>query len=214
MQKPLEVNYHDVPRSDWSLDLIHARAARLERYSDHIISCQVIVAQPHQHQSKGRPYRVTIDVRLPGQQALAVVEEPDSVPRGHGDLRPVINGAFDAMERRLRSLGGTERRQSLAPAPDEERGLVVRLFAEEGYGFLRTPDGRELYFDRNAVLHDGFPRLAIGTEVRFEPEMGEAGPQASTVQIVNKPGERETAATRERDDIPPGWRNTAETSGG
>jgi len=212
MQQPLEVNFHDVPRSDWSLDLIHERAARLERYNDHITSCHVIVAQPHQHQHKGRPYRVSIEVRLPRLEPLAVVEEPSIVERGHADLRPVINGAFDAMERRLRSIGGSTRREALAPAAGEERGLVVRLFEDEGYGFLRTPEGREVYFHRNAVLHGDFPRLVVGTEVRFESELGEAGPQASAVQLVNKPGARETEATRDRDDVPPGWRNSDETA--
>jgi cold shock CspA family protein/ribosome-associated translation inhibitor RaiA len=212
MQQPLEINFHDVPRSDWSLDLIHERAARLERYNDHIISCHVIVAQPHHHQHKGRPYRVSLEVRLPRHQNLAVVEEPAIVHQGQANLRPVINGAFDTMERRLRSLGETSRRQTLAPAADEQRGLVVRLFEQDGYGFLRTLDEREIYFHRNAVLHDDFDRLAVGTEVRFEAVLGEEGPQATTVQLVNKPGERETDATRGRDDVPPGWRNTDETA--
>jgi cold shock CspA family protein len=83
------------------------------------------------------------------------------------------------------------------------------LFPGEGYGFLRTPSGEEHYFHRNSVLHDDFARLAIGTEVRFAPELGDAGPQASSVQIVNKPGARESAETRDRDGVPPGWRNTA-----
>jgi cold shock CspA family protein/ribosome-associated translation inhibitor RaiA len=212
MQLPLEVNFHDVPRSDWSVALIRERAERLERYNDHIIACQVIVSQPHQHQHKGRPFRVTVEVRLPRHAPLVAIEEPAIVEQGHGNLKPVINGAFDALERQLRALGGTNRREVLAPAEGEARGLVVRLFEDEGYGFLRTPDGREVYFHAHAVLHGDFPRLAVGTEVRFEAELGEAGPQASTVQIVNKPGERETGATRDRDDVPPGWRNTDESA--
>ena len=210
MQQPLELNFHDVPRSDWSVSLIEQRAERLNRYNDRITSCHVIVAQPHQHQHKGRPYRVSLEVRLPRRQPLAVVVEQNDVPRGNADLRPVINDAFDAMERRLRSFGDGGRRESLAPAQDEARGLVVRLFPDEGYGFLRTPDDREVYFHRHAVLHGDFARLAVGTEVRFEPEMGDAGPQASTVQIVNKPGERESDDTRERDDVTHGWRSTAD----
>ena len=71
--------------------------------------------------------------------------------------------------------------------------LAIRLFPEDGYGFLRALDGQERYFHRNSVLHGDFGRLAVGTEVRFEPAEGEAGPQASSVQIVNKPGARETA---------------------
>jgi cold shock CspA family protein len=68
------------------------------------------------------------------------------------------------------------------------RGRVIRLFREEGYGFLETPDGREIYFHRNSVLHPGFDRLEIGTEVRFAEEEGEKGPQASTVAIVGTRG--------------------------
>jgi len=39
-------------------------------------------------------------------------------------------------------------------------------------------------------LNDDFDRLEIGTGVRFVEEPGEEGPQASTVQIVDKPGSR------------------------
>ncbi len=66
--------------------------------------------------------------------------------------------------------------------------MVVRLFREEGYGFLRALDGREIYFHRNAVLNDDFDRLVVGAGVRFDEGLGEEGPQASTVQIVDKPG--------------------------
>jgi len=58
------------------------------------------------------------------------------------------------------------------------------LFPKQDYGFLETPDGREIYFHRNSVLHPGFDRLEIGTEVRFVEELGQEGPQASTVAIV------------------------------
>jgi cold shock CspA family protein len=63
---------------------------------------------------------------------------------------------------------------------------VAKLFPEEGYGFLETPDGREVYFHRNSVKDSGFDRLEIGTEVRFAEESGEQGPQASAVIIVGK----------------------------
>jgi cold shock CspA family protein len=84
---------------------------------------------------------------------------------------------------------------ALKPGPEAHRGLVVRLFMDQGYGFLRSADEEEIYFHRNSVLHDDFPRLTVGTEVRYEPSVGEMGPQASTVQIVNKPGKRESEET-------------------
>ena len=71
--------------------------------------------------------------------------------------------------------------------------MIEKLFAEEGYGFIRAlDDDRQFYFHRNSVLHDDFERLTIGTEVRFAAEQGEDGPQASSVQVVSKPGARLT----------------------
>jgi cold shock CspA family protein len=99
-----------------------------------------------------------------------------------------VLGAFRAARRQLQST--TERRRGETRSPREPRALVVRLFPEASYGFLKTPDGRELYFHRHSVLHDDFERLAVGTEVRFAESEGEQGPQASTVQVVNKPGVR------------------------
>ena len=59
------------------------------------------------------------------------------------------------------------------------------MFPEGGYGFIATPEGRELYFHRNSVLEPGFDQLEVGTEVRFDEEMGEQGPQATTVKAID-----------------------------
>jgi len=45
---------------------------------------------------------------------------------------------------------------------------------------------REIYFHKNSVLGRAFPRLKVGTTVRFAEEQGERGPQASTVHVVPK----------------------------
>jgi cold shock CspA family protein len=63
---------------------------------------------------------------------------------------------------------------------------VVRIFPIEDYGFLETLDGREIYFHKNSVLQTSFDRLEVGTEVYFAEEVGEKGPQASTVRVVGK----------------------------
>lgn len=60
------------------------------------------------------------------------------------------------------------------------------LNPQEGYGFLETPDGREIYFHRHSVLHGHFDDLQVGTEVTFVEEAGKKGAQASTVAIVGR----------------------------
>ena len=54
---------------------------------------------------------------------------------------------------------------------------------EEGYGFIATADGRELYFSRENVVHPTFDDLAVGTEVQFLEEMAEEGPQAKRISV-------------------------------
>lgn len=46
----------------------------------------------------------------------------------------------------------------------------------------------EVYFHRNSVLHGDFDLLAVGTEVRYFEELGDDGPQATTVQGIAKQG--------------------------
>jgi cold shock CspA family protein len=69
-------------------------------------------------------------------------------------------------------------------------GTVRRVLPEEGYGFLETGDGREVYFHRNSVLDGAFAHLKPGVRVTFAEEMGDEGPQASTVKLLGKHGLR------------------------
>src|SRR5207302_11312233 len=39
---------------------------------------------------------------------------------------------------------------------------LSKISAEEDYGFIATPDGREIYFHRNSVIDNAFDRLSVG----------------------------------------------------
>jgi ribosomal subunit interface protein len=179
MQLPLQITARDISLSEAAEDDIRAKAENLDTYYNGIMSCRVVVEGPVRHHRKG-PFTVRIDLSVPGDE-LVVDRQADE------DLYVAIRDAFDAARRRLEDYA---RRQRGAVKSHEEspRARVSRLFPEEGYGFLETPDGREIYFHRHSVLHPGFDRLAIGTEVRFAEEAGEKGPQASSVAIAGIPG--------------------------
>jgi ribosomal subunit interface protein len=179
MQLPLQITARDISLSEAAEADIRAKAANLDTYYDGIMGCRVVVEGLMRHHRKG-PFTVRINVSVPGTE-LVVDRHADE------DLYVAIRDAFDAARRRLEDYA---RRQRGAVKSHEEAYLarVSRLFPEEGYGFLETPDGREIYFHRHSVLHPGFDRLAIGTEVRFVEEPGEKGPQASTVAIAGIPG--------------------------
>jgi cold shock CspA family protein len=208
MEIPLQLSFRDIPdaRQEELEERVRRRAAKLERFHDRITSCRVAVERPNLHQESGNPFRVRIDVTVPGGNEIVVRKEPGDNDL-HSDLLTVVNGAFDAAERQLKEL--VERQRGEVKTHDEPLGLVVRLFREEGYGFLKTIDGRDVYFHQNAVLTGDFERLDLGTQVRFEETMGEMGPQATTVQIVDKPGSTVSKVDEPVMSEPRGWEQQA-----
>ena len=196
MQIQPEIKFHDVERSPWVETYIGERVQRLERFAEGITSCHVTLTQEQASHAKGNRYSVMVEVRLPPNQDLAVrkVKDIRDMP---AQLPALINLAFGAIERQLKKTAALRRNEEKGRANGEQpHGMVEKLFAE-GYGFIRTvDDDRQYYFHRNSVLHDGFDRLAIGTEVRFSAEAGDKGPQASSVQIVSKPGVGEETPAR------------------
>lgn len=186
MQIAPEIIFHDVERSEWVEAYVLERAQRLDRFAEGITRCHVTLAREVSSRRTANTYSVMVQVRVPPQHELAVKKKKD-IQDMPAQLPAVINLAFGAIERQLKKTA-EKRRYEEKSHDGQPHGMVEQLFAE-GYGFIRSvDDGRQFYFHRNSVLHDDFERLAVGTEVRFNPAEGEQGPQASTVQIVSKPG--------------------------
>ncbi len=52
--------------------------------------------------------------------------------------------------------------------PSAETGSVARVFPERGYGFIRMPDGDEVFFERGVVERLLFATLTQGAAVALE----------------------------------------------
>ncbi len=182
MRLPIQVSFHNLDPSDEIEEMIRAEAERLDGYYDRIMSCRVVVDVPHRHHKEGNFYQVRIDLKIPGAE-FAVRREP-----AHGEYRDVeiaIRDAFDEARRQLEDRVRIVRGQVKAHEPIPH-ARVIRLMPEDGYGFIETPDGREIYFHEHSVLNGGFRALEVGAEVSFVEEQGEKGPQASTVRAVGR----------------------------
>ncbi len=187
MQVPPEISYRGLEKQDRIDNLVGARIAKLEKICDYIISCHIAVEQNQKNRQTGNPFRVRILVRVPPGHEL-VAERISTRGEREEPLAAVIRRAFDAMEKQLKELVEKQRNDVKTHPTVETSALVECIFPDEGYGFLRSLDGRQIYFHKNSVLHGEFDRLEIGTGVRFSEEMGENGPQATTIEIENKPG--------------------------
>ena len=183
MQVPLQVSFRGMEPSAAVEDNVREHAAKLETFFERITSCRVVVEASHHHHHQGNLYHARIDIRVPGAE-LVVSREPGE-RKAHEDVYVAIRDAFDAARRQLenharRARGDVKAHE--APA----HGRVSELVSEEDYGRIESADGRLIYFHRNSVLEGGYDALEVGAEVRFVEEVGERGPQASTVHIVGK----------------------------
>lgn len=179
MQVPLEISAR---RIDLSADLeadLRRRATKLERLYDRITSCRIAVERPSFHHQEGGPYRVRLDITVPGSELVADKQAED--------LNIAIRDAFQAAERQVDEFS-QRRRGEVKTQVGPPEGRVLRIFPEQDFGFLEAADGREVYFHRNAVVDAPFESLEVGNRVRFAEEQGNEGPQASTVSLIGKEG--------------------------
>lgn len=183
MQLPLQIAFHNMEHSEALEKIIREKAAKLDEFYDKIMSCRVVVEAPHRHHQHGNLYQVRIDLTVSGEEIVVNREPP--LHLAYKDIQVAIRDAFDAARRQLEDY--IRLRRGLEKVHEDlPHAKVTKLIPEEGYGFLETLDGREIYFHRHSVLHGAFEELQVGTEVTFVEEEGKKGPQASTVKPVGK----------------------------
>ncbi|HEX9758292.1 MAG TPA: HPF/RaiA family ribosome-associated protein [Nitrospiria bacterium] len=173
MKIPLQITVRNLSLSEAAEADIRRRVEKLESFCDKIVGCRVTMEVPHRHKHQGVLYNARIDITVPGKE-IVVKREP------HEDIYVSIRDAFNAARRQLQNYL-RKKRGEVKVHEEVPIARVIKLFSEDGYGFLETPDGYEIYFHKNSVLNGGFENLNIGTEVRYSEEEGEKGTQASTV---------------------------------
>jgi cold shock CspA family protein len=181
MQIPLQITFHGLPHSDPVELYVRDRAAKLDTLAARLTGCRVALELPHRHAQHGQHFRVRIDVTLPGGEVVAARSPEES--KTYEDLYAAIDSAFDDAGRRVQDFVRRQR-GDVKPHERARHGRVTKLYTYEGYGFITTAEGEELYFHRNSVLDAAFERMRIGDRVRFVEQTGNGGPHASTVALV------------------------------
>jgi ribosomal subunit interface protein len=180
---PVQITFRDIETSPAIETRIREQVARLAKFHDRITGCRVIVEAHHRRHRKGKLYHVRIDLTVPGAE-LVVSRDPER-DQAHEDVYVAIRDAFDSARRQLQDRT-RQARGAVKAHEGPPHGRVVRLDLADDCGFIETPDGRQVYFHRNSVLDGCFDDLVPGAEVWFAEELGDRGPQATTVHIVGK----------------------------
>lgn len=157
---------------------------KLEERYGRITACRIVVKGPGNRHQTGGLYDINIRMALPDGREVNVGRTPKQDER-HSDLSFAINDAFKRARRRLQD--NARRMEGMIKSHEgQPTGTVVRIDPAGEFGFLRSNDGAEIYFHRNSVLGGEFSELAVGSRVAFADEIGEKGPQATTVKLLGK----------------------------
>lgn len=185
MADPIKITYRNVDPSPAVEQDIRSRVEKLQAFDSRVHWCNVTVEAEGKHQHKGRIYRIGIHLGLPGKTITANRAGPHNP--AHEDIYVAIRDSFNAVTRQVEDYARI-RRDDVKTHDVPGHGRIVRLFPDDGYGFIETSDGQEVYFHRNSVVEGEFTKLEINSEVRLEIAYGESenGPQASTVRPIGK----------------------------
>ena len=126
MQSDLQITARDFTLNAAVEAEIREKAARLEHYYERgrISGCHVIVEGAVGHHRHGGPFKVRIDLRLPGGELSVDRQSAD-------DLAVAIREAFDAARRELQDYARKQRGEvKTVEAPAHAR--VTKLFPARG----------------------------------------------------------------------------------
>ncbi|CAH1673490.1 HPF/RaiA family ribosome-associated protein [Chelatococcus asaccharovorans] len=186
METPVEIDFQGMAANLQLRNAIDRHMLELEERYGRITAGRVVLKAPGAHHHKGGLFEINIRLALPEGREVNVGHTRQDDER-YADLDYAINDTFKRARRqlqdRVRRLQGAVKQHEGIPV-----GTVVALDPRGECGFIATADGREIYFHRNSVLKEEFPRLAVNARVTYAEEEGEKGPQASTVRLLKKHG--------------------------
>jgi hypothetical protein len=128
-----------------------------------------------------------VEVDIPGHNTI-VGRDAKQRHEVKDDRTAPVHNAFDAVERQLGRITDMQEHKVNRTDGAPQRGMVVRLFPEENYGFVEINNSPELYFTRNAVAGGSFDELEVGMVVHVTraADEGPMGPQAHSVKLLDK----------------------------
>lgn len=171
----LEIESRNVTMTPrWKTE-IEDRMVKLAAGRRDLLHGRVTLTKNRHHRKHRLVAEAVVVLTLPGRHTITARKEDKT-------FEEAIRSAFKAVEIELEKY--REKRSSkeirVPPVPPL-RGVISKVFPEEGYGFILQEGGGEVYFHRNAVHGVQFEDLEDGMEVAFNVEPGEKGLQATTV---------------------------------
>jgi len=165
-------------RKVWQ-DKIDEEKARLDRHhAGFIQNLRVTIESTSSHKEGG--YELRLIASIPNDTVV--------VKRKGEKVVPLLVDAFNTMGLQVKEQQ-RKRRQSFKVQPEAAKGtssegVVKSIFPYENYGFIVTPQGKEIYFHENALKDATMNQLSEGDGVKFGEAQGDKGPCATWVKLA------------------------------
>lgn len=187
METPARIEYEGTQASAELRAAVEQHVAELEGRFGRITAARIMIKGPGDHHQTGGQYQVSIRLALPDGREVHVGRTPKLDER-YADLTFAVDNAFKRARRQLQDQARSMRGDVKTHEP-QPIGTVARIDPSGEFGFLEAADGHEVYFNCNSVI-DGGSNIVPGARVSYVEEIGEKGPQASTVKMLGKHGLR------------------------
>jgi cold shock CspA family protein/ribosome-associated translation inhibitor RaiA len=174
----LEIESRNVGMTPRWKQEIETRMADLQRGYDDVTHGRVTLTKNPHHKKLSNVAEALVVVSLPGRHTFTARKENKT-------FEEAIRKAFAAVAIELKKFRGKRATKEIRTAPTPPlRGVVCKLFPKQAYGFILQEGGGEVYFHKNALQGLSFKDLEDGTEVAFNLEEGQKGPQATAVHPI------------------------------
>lgn len=103
-----KIVFRGIDHSEAVEEAVNKRLEKLERFSEDIQSIRVTLETPHNHHNKGKVFHVGVEAVIPNHDIVVNHEQHDN--HSHEDIYIAIRDAFNALERRIKSVYKKQRR--------------------------------------------------------------------------------------------------------
>ena len=143
------ISYRNLDPSPAVDAIARRRIDRLEHLFDRIIGCDLSLEALQRRKRHGRTVRAHLVVHLLGPDLS--VERTVAQGSAQEDLIMAVNCAFSAAEKILKRQKKVMGHLEVKHHPPVLHGEITLIEQELGHGWLRAGDGREVYFQEDAL---------------------------------------------------------------
>ncbi|HVJ44427.1 MAG TPA: HPF/RaiA family ribosome-associated protein [Dongiaceae bacterium] len=184
MQKPLQIAFKNLDKSEHLENLIRERVDKLEQFHPRLIGCRVVLEAPARSATAKASLAISVELDVPGRPKI-IAKRQDERRDAKGDNLKLINQAFDAAQRQLEDMARVVSHVVKLHESTGETGCIRQVESLEDHGFVELAQGDSLYFSRDAVADNRFDDLKPGMVVHVTRAVrdGTMGPQASSIRL-------------------------------